>query len=222
MYRSPSWYGHKAGIGTWDYGPKATEVHDWASDWHVPSRDWFDWEYSFESWRSPYFDFGDKWHGCGGHPHGHRDRHPPKIEPEHEFSVVLSDLEHGLELGDLQASDNRGVTEFRIQSQHPDTDGDGTAPFAVAPDGTLIVTDHHDVDFGADGQIQLTVTAHDGGRQRVRPLSCDADSSTRSADPDEHALQLPYRHQLRELAVRPQRQLQHQRGPRPDHPSTSS
>ena len=116
-----------------------------------------------------HFRFHDRAAYINHHHCAKFDNQPPEVADGHEFVVTLGDLETGLVLGKVKATDNVDVTEFRLGTDNPDGDNDGTPAFTIAPDGTLSVSDHDDVDFGEAGEIKLAVTAHDAASNFSEP-----------------------------------------------------
>jgi len=84
----------------------------------------------------------------------------PSVTPGQEFSVFIQQINDGLVIGQVEATDDVGIAGFRLFG-NLDTDRDGIAAYSIADDGTITITDLDDVVFGSDGMAELTVVAID-------------------------------------------------------------
>ena len=125
-----------------------------------PLMDWGDGKLNFDDWRLDHFEFDHKGHHSR-FPSSGRDRQRPEVAPDQDLSVTIQEIDHGHVVGKVEATDDTGVTKFRLVSHNPDSDKDGAPAFSIAADGTLSISDLDDVDFGANGEIRLAIRAHD-------------------------------------------------------------
>ena len=121
--------------------------------------DWQAWKAEIENWIADRFDFDLIW--PDGWPPGDRDPQRPDVTPDQSFDVTIQEIDHGHVFGQIEATDDTGVTGYSIVSYNPDRDGDGVRAFAIDDEGRLSISDLDDVDFGRIGRINVSVRAHD-------------------------------------------------------------
>lgn len=117
------------------------------------------WQGTFNTWLLDHFDFGrfwpDRW------PPDDRDQHRPDVTPDQSFDVSIQQIDHGHVFGQVEATDDIGVTGYSIASYNPDHDKDGVKAFSINDEGTLAIADLDDVNFGRIGRINVAVRALD-------------------------------------------------------------
>jgi len=114
------------------------------------------------------FSFGNH-QPFGWFPGGNGDHQRPEVAPNQEFAVTIQEIDNGIELGKIEATDDTGVASYRILSRNLDADRDGTPAFTVDEGGTLRVADLDDVSFGIDGKTTFAVAAVDEAGNQSAP-----------------------------------------------------